>query len=132
MSDDAETPHPWVNTETGKFRKGNAGRPTNARNKLKDAFLKDLLSSWEVDGPQVLERLKAKNPGDYVRVIASVLPKEVKVERNDAEDLSDGELDRQLRQLAAYIAGEAAALDLAGGEEEASGEEPAGPVQTLQ
>ncbi len=66
--------------ETGQFLLGHTGfggRPKGSRNKLGEAFLSDLLEEWSKSGPQALKRLAEDDPGAFVRVAASVLPKEI-------------------------------------------------------
>jgi hypothetical protein len=53
-----------------------AGRPKGARSKLGEAFLEALLTDFADHGVQAIEDMRAKNPGDYVKTVASILPKE--------------------------------------------------------
>lgn len=54
-----------------------AGRPKGARSKLGEAFVDALLKDWEENGVQAIIDMRDERPGDYVKVIASLLPKEV-------------------------------------------------------
>jgi hypothetical protein len=54
-------------------------------------------------------RLRADKPHEYLKVVASLLPKELKV--TTESDLTDDQLDQRIRQLAAAIS-----LELNGGE----------------
>jgi hypothetical protein len=65
---------------TGKFLRGHrgfGGRPKGARNLLAESFLKDLETTWKRHGIRALEKLAADDPAVLVRVVASVLPKEL-------------------------------------------------------
>ena len=57
-----------------------AGRPKGARSKLSDSFLTDLAEHWQANGKQALQAAYEKNPVEYVRVVASLLPKNVAVD----------------------------------------------------
>lgn len=54
-----------------------AGRPKGARSKLGEAFLKELLADWEEHGAKAIIDMRDEKPGDYVKVVASLLPKEI-------------------------------------------------------
>ena len=56
---------------------GNGGRPRGSRNRLGEAFLEDLRKQWEISGAQALERMAQHDATGFVKVVASVLPKEV-------------------------------------------------------
>src|SRR5215469_8091976 len=85
----------------GQFTTGNPGRPVGSRNRLSEQFLSALAADWEEHGIEVLQKVREDRPADYLRVIASVLPKEMHVAAaNDLEEMSDEELDRQIRELA--------------------------------
>jgi hypothetical protein len=64
----------------GQFKVGHSGiggRPKGARSKLGEQFLIDLAASWEKHGPQALERCAQEEPSQYLRVVASLMPKEL-------------------------------------------------------
>lgn len=72
------------NAEAGlaahQFKAGNPGgpgRPKGARNKLGEVFIKAVLEDFEANGIEALEKVRKTDPSTYMRVIASILPKEV-------------------------------------------------------
>jgi hypothetical protein len=67
---------------------GNPGGKPRSRKALEKEFIDDLLESWRKAGKSAIERLIAKRPGDYVRVVAGLVPKQIDV--NDT-----GSLDRE-------------------------------------
>ena len=48
-----------------------------ARSKLGEKFLADLYEHWQQHGAEVIERVCRDDPGTYLKIIASVIPKEV-------------------------------------------------------
>jgi hypothetical protein len=75
-------PHtpPLQRNQRGQFLTGHKqaspGRPKGSRNKLGEQFISDLASSWEKHGAQALERCALEEPAQFVRVVASLLPRE--------------------------------------------------------
>ena len=57
-----------------------AGRPKGSRNKLTDKFLKDALNAWKKNGKDALEIMATEKPADFAKMIATIIPKEEKVE----------------------------------------------------
>lgn len=86
-----------------QFKPGNPGRPKGSRNKLGEAFLSDLVASWEANGPEVIERVILEKPEQYLKVVASLMPKDLNVNVNHLHEMSDDELLNQMRQLDAVI-----------------------------
>lgn len=83
------------------------GRPKGSRHKLGEAFISALHEDFQEHGPQVIETVRTERPQDYMKVIASILPKELNIKTDPLEELSDDELDRRIRQLASAISLEA-------------------------
>jgi Family of unknown function (DUF5681) len=54
-----------------------AGRPKGARSKLGEAFLEDLRDAWLEHGAEALRRCATEDPAQFVRVVASLMPKDV-------------------------------------------------------
>lgn len=102
----AETgqPKPMPGVET-RFKPGNPGRPKGSRNKLGEAFIADLHEDWSENGKAALVACREQNPAAYVKVVASLLPKDVNINVTAIDELSDDE-------LAAAIAATRAAVEL--------------------
>src|ERR1700730_7891019 len=84
-----------------KFQPGHAktpgsGRPQGSRTRLSNALLSALAEDFEVHGPTVIKIVRIEEPATYLRVIASLLPKEFAI--NDAKlgDMSDEEISALL------------------------------------
>lgn len=89
-----------------RFGPGNPGRPKGARNKLGEEFVKDMLADWQEHGKAAIEEVRKKRPSDYLKVVASILPKDINFRVGDLEDLTDDELAGELAAIAAQLAGE--------------------------
>jgi hypothetical protein len=81
-----------------RFEKGHSGRPSGSRNKLAQRVFDDIFRHWLepagndlCKGQAALELLYRENPGGYLKLTASVLPKEFvfdhAVSELDDEDL---------------------------------------------
>ena len=55
-------------------REKTGGRAKGIRNKISEAFLKDLHAEWERSGPATLKILAVENPGVFAGLVARVLP----------------------------------------------------------
>ena len=92
--------------KTGRFlpgNSGNGGRPKGARTKLGEKFLEDLFADWEEHGSQVIQDVRTDKPDQYLKVVASILPKDLNVNVNPDEDLTDEQLIERLRDLAEIV-----------------------------
>jgi len=54
-----------------------AGRPKGARARLGEAFIDALLDDWNKNGVKAIIDMRDERPGDYVKIVASILPKEL-------------------------------------------------------
>jgi hypothetical protein len=60
-----------------KGQSGNpAGRPKGSKHKLQTSFWNDLHRVWKESGPDALRRVAQDDPSTFVRVCASLMPKE--------------------------------------------------------
>jgi hypothetical protein len=59
-----------------KGQSGNpAGRPPGARAKFSEAFVKALAADFDEHGKTVIDACRGERPGEYLRICAAVLPK---------------------------------------------------------
>jgi hypothetical protein len=64
---------PW------RFKKGNKmskGRPKGGRVKLSERFLTTLAQDFDKHGASVIQYVRQNEPSTYLRVVASIVPKE--------------------------------------------------------
>ncbi len=92
MADDTPANH----LEKFKWKKGQsgnpAGRPKGSRTKLAEHFLADMQADWQEHGTEVIARVREERPDQYLKVVASILPKELNVNTNPVEELTDDQL----------------------------------------
>jgi len=104
MADDKPTPQ---RNEKGMFLQGVsgniAGRPKGARSKLGEAFIEDMLADWEANGPAAIRVVRETKPDAYLKVVAMILPKDLNVNINATEHLTDEQLIERVRSLDAAI-----------------------------
>lgn len=79
------------------------GRPQGARNKLGEDFVRALAEDFEANGVNVIATVRAEKPDQYLKVIASLLPKEVEIKRTTLDGLTDDELAAGLEAVRAII-----------------------------
>lgn len=76
-------PEKRTNIET-RFKPGNnanpAGRPKGSRNKLSESFIARMHADFEQHGDTVIEAVRTESPGEYLRIIASIVPKQFGIE----------------------------------------------------
>ncbi|MFN3169283.1 MAG: hypothetical protein ACE37E_01165 [Hyphomicrobiales bacterium] len=87
--------------DMGRFVSGNSGggRPKGSRNKLGEAFMADLYADWEEHGAATIETVRTEKPDQYLKVVASILPKDLNVNVNHFDDMADDELVERIRSL---------------------------------
>lgn len=120
--------------EAHVFKPGQSGNPAGRakgnRNQLGDKFLEAMLDNFTANGPETIEAVRIDKPDQYLKVIASILPRELNVKINDFDDLTDEQLARQYASIAQSLI--AAGLGLSAGNASEGGAEQAGALQTIQ
>lgn len=105
-----------------KFQPGQSGnpsgRPLGARNKLSEDFLQALSEDFAAHGKAAITKTRDEKPDQYLKVIASLMPRDVNLTVNEFEGKSDDDIRRELRELAGTLA---AFVGPAGDPEEAEG-----------
>ena len=118
---------PWQPGQSGNP----AGRPRGSRNRLGEAFVDDLCADWRENGPQVIVAVRKADPSTYLRVVASILPKELSVTKATLDDVSDDELLEYLAKLRSIIAEEGQKAPTNGNPESTREIEPGGTPKLI-
>ncbi|MBD9636482.1 hypothetical protein IB277_09240 [Ensifer sp. ENS07] len=102
------TVKPEKDPKTGRFlsRAGGGGAAPRARTrkavrtKLGELFLEDMLSAWESRGAAAIHALIEKNPNDFLKTIAALMPKDVTINPNQMGEMTDGDAERAPMRVA--------------------------------
>ena len=89
------------------FKKGQPtlnpkGRPKGSRNKISEAFIQALHTDFAEHGAQAIVDTRESKPAEYIRTVASLVPKEV-LHRSATDDMSDDDLEDIISSLADSI-----------------------------
>jgi hypothetical protein len=82
-----------------QFKPGQGGRRRGSRNKLGEDFLHALAEDFERHGTEAIERVRIEKPEAYLKVIASLLPRDLNLNVSKYDHLSDEQLIMRLRIL---------------------------------
>lgn len=89
------------------------GRPKGSRHKLGEAFIDALHQDFKVHGAQVIEEVREKKPAAYLTVIASIVPKELNVNDNTVDGMTEDQLIAVLNTILALRAGTSSRREVA-------------------
>lgn len=64
------------------------GRPKGSRNKFAEKFVQDFLADWEKNGTIAIKKARRNDPVSYLRVAASLIPKDFNINHTNEEDLT--------------------------------------------
>lgn len=89
-----------------QFKAGNVanpgGKPTGARNSLQGDFMRALADDFAEHGIEAITRTRLEKPSDYIKIVASLMPKELEIKR-PLEDLTDDDLIAGVAALQNYL-----------------------------
>lgn len=92
------------------FKPGQSGNPVGrqkgSRNKLGEDFIQALQESFNQHGAETIEAVRVERPHEYLKVVASILPKELNVRTDALNEMSDDDLASMLDAVrSAVLAG---------------------------
>lgn len=86
------------------------GKPVGAKNKLQGDFARRLADDFGRFGIYAIARARRDDPLGYVRVVASLMPKELEISR-PLDDISDEQLDSAIAAVRAILAAQGDGAD---------------------
>src|SRR5262249_42319736 len=69
------------------------GRPQGSRNKLTEDFFRDLCDAWQAFGKPALMTAAWAHPVEFLRVVASLIPRELEATTPVTERMSNAQLE---------------------------------------
>ncbi|MCK1595488.1 DUF5681 domain-containing protein [Bradyrhizobium sp. 164] len=87
------------------------GRPQGSRSKFSEAACADALADWTANGKDTLERVRATDPSTYLRVLFSIIPKDIAVSIENRTGPMDSAEMQMMRRLVGLIQATANAVD---------------------
>lgn len=90
---------PWKPGQSGNP----LGRPQGARSKFSEAACADALADWTTHGKTTLARVREDDPSTYLRVLFSIIPKDIAVSIEQRNGPLDSEEMRTMRRLVEVI-----------------------------
>lgn len=76
------------------------GRPKGSRNKLSEDFIYTLYADFQTHGQASIAKVREVDPTAYLKVIASLVPKEMHLKVDPYEEMTDDQLRAKALQLA--------------------------------
>jgi hypothetical protein len=92
-------------SRAGRFltgKNGGPGPPKGSRNNLSEDFVADLQADWSANRRGVLGRVRQDRPEAYLKVVASLIPRQIEAEVTT--ETSEYRLEKLADKLADYEA----------------------------
>lgn len=81
-------PYKWKPGQSGNPK----GRPQNAKQKLSDAFLADMLEAWQAKGKDAIDRVIEERPHEFIKAVGAIVPKDINVKASAMDELTDDDV----------------------------------------
>src|SRR5262249_23347862 len=79
-----------------KGQPGKGGRRKGSRDRISTALLEAIAKDFEEFGEEAVKIARVEKPVEYLRIVASLLPKEFEIVDSRLHDITDEELDASL------------------------------------
>jgi hypothetical protein len=101
-----------MGSEATQFKPGHptrGGRRKGSRDRISTALLEVIAKDFEEHGDEAVRIARIERPVEYLRIVASLLPKEFEITDNRLKDIPDDELDAfiELARQRRLVAGNA-------------------------
>lgn len=120
MADQPENTAQIGRNPDGTFGLGNPGKPKGSRHKLGEEFIAAMQADFAEHGKDVIEAVRKDRPQDYLKVVASLLPKEHKI-IGPMDEMTDDQLAERLgilEQIIGFARGDGGTVFGSGSREE--------------
>lgn len=78
--------------KTGRLLPGSGGRPRGSKNRLQGDFLAALSEDFSEHGVDAIRIVRVERPDVYLKVVTSLMPRELTITDNALADMTDDEL----------------------------------------
>lgn len=78
------------------------GKPVGSRNALQGDFMRALAEDFAAHGVQAIKKTREDSPAQYVKIVASLMPKELEIKR-PLEEMTDDDLIAGVAALQSYL-----------------------------
>ena len=86
----------------GVFKPGEGGRPRGSRNRLQGDFLRALAQDFAEHGEGVIRIARMERPVEYLRIISSLMPRELVLESTLSE-FTDDQVDELIVKIRDHL-----------------------------
>jgi len=95
----------YAKDSKGRFVTGNigGGRPKGSKNALTEAFTSALHDDFVEHGAAAIVTVRTEKPDQYLKIVASLVAKDVNLSVSNVDDLSDAELAERIQSLASQL-----------------------------
>lgn len=109
------------------------GRPKGSRNALGEDFLKAMHEDFKEHGTVAIAVVRETKPDAYLKVVASILPKQAEITINEYEAMDDGQLRAALGSALRDLAALGVDIGLAAGQgvDKAAADKPLKAISPL-
>ena len=80
------------------------GKPKGSRNKLQADFMRELADAFDKRGKQAIYAMIDEKPTEFIKVCASLMPRELEVTTNALDEMTSDQLDTAIAALDVLMA----------------------------